>query len=313
MKQIENVKMFMVDVNWIAKNVKLIKENRCHCLDEKELETNLFTKFDYDKFKNRIKFYNEKIFKVKPVWKICCAMIIYLVNGKYYLVDGQGRFFSVMAYNINNDDKITEIPVIIYYDKTYQEMIEDMIAMNCFGKNWSTSDLFRYHCFTQKDSSYYKNVCKIQNELNVAEYTAKLILFGYNSASHRDSNVEKIKYSNYKDFIYECFKKFYEGTIIACNNDKIQIKTIKKQDCAQALYKIISNIIRVCEENNVSYEKKVYRCIDVLINFVNSLDRQYAFKQTFGGKQSAIASYFAKCITKKVKDEYVTLAMRKAA
>ena len=26
MKQIENVKMFMVDVNWIAKNVKLIKE-----------------------------------------------------------------------------------------------------------------------------------------------------------------------------------------------------------------------------------------------------------------------------------------------
>lgn len=315
LKEVDDVKMFIANIEWVTENTVFIPENRCHCLDESELESCLVTKFDYIKFLKRTKFYEKNIFNVNPVWEFCCPMKLYFVDNKYYIVDGQGRLFSALAYNDNpkNTNKITDIPVMIYYNKTYGDMIQDMIRMNCFSKNWSTSDLFRYHCLSENDPSYYNNIRKVQDELGVAEYTAKLILFGYHKASHRDNNVNSLVYSKYKDFIFETFKKFYNGTVASCNGNKTQINAIKKQDCAQALYKIISNIILVCEKNNVSYDRKIDKSINILISYISNLDRQFAFKQTLGGKQAAIASYFAKSITNKTKDEYIRQAMKKVA
>jgi len=113
--------------------------------------------------------------------------------------------------------------------------------------------------------------------------------------------------------MFSLFKKFYEETIASCDGNQNQINTIKKQDCAQALFKILSEVITLCERNNVSYVKKVYKCLNIIINFINGMDRRYKFKQVLGGKQNAIGSYFAQEIIKHTKDEYIRNAMRKAA
>lgn len=312
LEKIECVDFLMIDVDWIKENVYFIPENRSHYLDEKDASKHLFTKFDTIRLEKRLKFYLNNIFKVKPVWKVCCPMKVYCVDGKFYLADGQGRYLTVDLYNQSAKEKITKIPVMIIKGKTYTEMIEDMIDMNRFDKNWSTSDIFRCHCVMSGDTSLYENMIKVQNELKVKEYTAKLILFGYSKSSHRDV-VKDNNYSEYKDIMFKSFKNFYDGTVIACNGNQNQINTIKKQDCAQALYKILSNIIVTCVKNNISYDKRIEKCLKILINFVNGLDRQFSFKQTLGGKQNAIGASFAKQIIKKTKDEYIIEAMRKAA
>lgn len=311
-KPVENANLLMLDVEWVKQNVEFIEENRGHFIDEDEASKHHFTKFDQSRLKKRIKFYTDKIFKIKPAWKICCPMIIYLVDNKYYLADGQGRFLSVVIYNNEAKDKIKYIPSMIVYNKTYEEMIEDMMDMNRFNKNWSTADIFRCQCLMVGDTSLCENMHKIQEELDVKEYTAKLILFGYTKSSHRD-DVTDNKYSPYKDVMFNSFKKFYEETRDACYGNQNEINTIKKQDCAQALYKILAKVIRICEENNVSYDKKLNRCLNIIIKFVNELDRKFKFKQVLGGKQNSIGSHFAEQIINHTSDEYIRNAMRNVA
>ena len=308
-KEIKEISTRMVEVEWIAKNGKFAPENRCNCLDENELSVKMFTTFDRDWLIKRIKSYGKHIFNVNPEWAVCCPMAIYLIEGVYYIAEGQGRFLSVLEYNETHDNKITEIPVTFYYGKTYHEMVKDILAMNSFAKNWNTSDKFRLYCIEKNDTSLYNNIRKIQDELQIKSlYIANLILFGFHNASHKDE-INSNEYSKYKDTVFMCFKRFYEGTVVACNGIKSQINAIKKNDCAMALYRIISNVIRVCEDEGVPYEKVLKKCIDILIKCVNSMDRQYAFKQTFGAQQAAITSYFAQCISKKTRDEYIKQAV----
>lgn len=309
-KELSNVAIRLVSIDWIKKNVNFIEENRSHYLDDETSTAHNFTLYDKSRLVSRIKFYNNQIFKKKPLWKECCPMIVYYVDGKFYLVDGQGRFLAIDIYNRNAEDKITEIPVQVIFNKTYNEMVEDMMALNRFNKNWSTSDLFRCQCLMTGDDSLCENMTRIKNELGVKEYPAKLILFGYTKSSHREAITSK-EYSPYKDVMFKYFKKFYDGTTEACAGNKSQISTLKKIDIAQSLYKIFSNVIRNCEENNIPYEKKLDKTVTLLTRFTNRLNRLYEFNQVFGGKQKSIASTLAKAVSKHTEDKYIVEAMNK--
>ena len=309
-KELSNVAIRLVSIDWIKKNVNFIEENRSHYLDDEASKAHNFTMYDKSRLVSRVKFYKNRIFKIKPVWNECCPMKVYYVDGKYYLVDGQGRFLAVDIYNRDAKDKITEIPVQVIWGKTYNEMIKDMIALNRFNKNWSTSDLFRCHCVMVGDDSLCKNMQKIQDELGVSEYTAKLILFGNGKSSHRES-IESNEYSPYKDVMFKYFKKYYDGSSEGCNGNKNQIKTIKKQTVSQALYKIFSNVIRTCEEENILCDKKLDKTVTLLTNYTNGLNRKWGLTQAFGGKQKEIASNLASNVYKRSKDEYIRKAMYK--
>lgn len=311
--KIENVEMVWMPVDYIKNNVKKINENRCASTDEEECKENLYTNFDLQKSIRRIKSYKSKIFQHYKEWFEATPMKIYDVEGTYYMTDGQGRFKSLLEYNETETPKIEEIPVMIVKGKTYDQMIDQMIAMNQSNVNWSTSAIFRANMLRKGDTSFYESMCEVQNLLNVSEYTAKLILFGYANASHRDKIIDE--YSPYKDVMFKCFKDFYDGVIPSCST-KREINTIKKIDCAQALYRIYALIIRTCENEGVAYEDKLEKCNKVLIDYVAKMDRSYVFAQVFGGKQMLIASNFKTALKKArtVKgDDYIQEALLNAA
>ena len=300
----EGIKFFIKSPDEILKIVKIIKENRCSYTNEDEAHSNSYSKSDCEKTKKRLNYYRNNIFSVCRRWLEASPMIVYEVDGKYYMVDGQGRFRALLVYNEKVDDieKINEIPVLVFYNKTHKEMIHDMIELNRHGKNWSTTDIFRCYALNEGKMELYDKLVEIQDRLRVGEYTAKLILFGYGKSSHRDKIIDAT-ISQYSDVIYSAFDRFYSGTYMACGGNARQLGSIKKQDTAQAFYAVLAKVIRVCENEHLPYQKYLDKCVDCIVNNVNKLDREFEFPQVFGGKAKAISSYFRKYVKNGMKKE----------
>lgn len=309
----KSVEFLYRTVDEILNLVNIIDENRCSYDNIEEAHSHGYSISDTQKTKRRLKYYETRVFGEKKQWLISSPMIVYEVDGKEYMVDGQGRFRALIEYNkkAKVNERINTIPVLLFRNKTKEEMISDMIELNRHGKNWSTSDIFRCYSIKEGKSDLYNKLMDIEDKLGVKEYTAKLILFGYGKSSHRDKIIDA-SISQYSDVVYSAFDKFYKGTSIACGGDVRQINAIKKQDTAQALYAVLAKVIRVCEDENLPYQKRLDVCVNSIVKGVNKLNRDYEFPQVFGGKQKSIASSFKRFIKKAVKDKYIKYAMTEA-
>lgn len=319
MEKITRIEMVYMTIDEIKEFCLFFMENRNHFSDPVEAAKYYFSEYDTKKTNYRINSYKNKIFKVDKEWKECTPMIVYVVENKYYIVDGQGRFVAVDLYNseVEEADKIIRIPVQLHYNKTYKEMIEDALSLNTKQKNWTTEDVWRCENLRNGNNEKVEEMMtlkrKYEDELGVKSYTSKLILFGYHKASHRDVIDSETDFSPYHNEFFNSFKTFYDIATKSCDNNKNDINTVKRQDAAQAFYRVMTYIIRVCENENIDYSSRLEKASKILGNYVASLDRIYKFKQVLGGKQKAIASYFIKEINRKTNDRYIKQAMLKAA
>ena len=319
MRKVENVEMVYMTIDEVKKLCLFLEENRNHYSDAKEAAKHYFSEYDTKKTSYRINSYKNRIFSKDKKWKECSPMIVYVVDNKYYIVDGQGRFIAVDLYNTEavENEKITEIPVQLYYGKSYNEMIDDALSLNTNQKNWSTEDVWRTTNLRNGNDEKVKEMMNLkrqyEDELGVKSYTSKLILFGYYKASHREGINRTTDFSPYHTDFFNSFKTFYDIAAKSCDNNQKDISTVKRQDAAQAFYRVMAYIIRTCKEENIDYTTRLDKASRILGDYVAGLDRIYKFKQVLGGKQKAITSYFVKEINRKTKDRYIKQAMLKAA
>lgn len=309
MQERKNARMVTMTVDQIKENCLFFEENRCHYLNYDEAANHYFNKFDVDKTKSRVKSYKDNIFAKQGEWAEVCAMKVDVVDGKNYVIDGQGRFIALLEYNKNADATITDVPVDMYFNKTHDEMVNDTMMINTFQRNWSATDMFRAYLIlngrNDEANELLELMTKYSNELDVKQYTSSLILLGYGKASHRNKIDKNTKLSKYHKVIFDSFKSFYDITVESCDGNQTQIKAIKKQDAAQAFYRVLSSIIRTCENEQVAYESRLSKVSEILGKYIARLDRKHAFSQAMGGRQQSIYEYFRDEIKRKTKDQYI--------
>lgn len=315
MRTINDIKAVVMTVDEIRENCFFFEENRNRFLNPEEAAAHFFSKSDTKKTISRVNSYKRNIFKKDKKWKDCSPMIIYVVDGKKFIVDGQGRFLAIELYNseVEDSEKITEIPVLLYENRTYHDMVFDALSMNTKQKNWSTDDVYRALCLAQGDSENAKMIVglktKYEDELGCSAYTAKLILFGPNKASHRDAVNEGIKLSPYHKIFFKAFDTFYKIAVDSCYENQTEINSIMNQNVSIAFYRLMKYIIVYCNKVKENFEPHLMIASEQLGNYIGGLDRKYKFKQVLGGKENSISSYFIRALGRKQTDAYIKNAM----
>lgn len=309
-----SVSFVNMTIDEVVAKCMYFEENRSHFTNEEEAEAHFFSKSTTKKTVSRIKGYKNNIFKKDKVWKKCCAMVVYNVDGLLYIVDGQGRLEAVKEYNseVEETERITTIPVLLYEGMTYEEMVKDVISLNKFQRNWDTEEMWRSERVGNGQEEKYieevKLVTAYENALEVPRYTARLIALGCGKASHRNSNFKGDVISPYHDIMREAFEIFYNIAVASCNGETKDISTIKNVDVAIAFESIIMQVIKVCEKQKVDFVSRAKKVSEILGNFIAQMDRVYGFEQNLKHKSKVAKKCFIKAINKKTQDRYVKIA-----
>ena len=315
MEAINSVSIVYMTVDEISERCVYFEENRCHFTNDEEAEEHYFSNNAVRKTISRIKGYKNKIFKDKKVWKKCCPMIVYEVDGLFYIVDGQGRFEAVKAYNaeVDESEKITKIPVHIYKNMTYEEMVDDVLSLNKFQRNWDAEDAWRSERVGNGEEEQYtaemELYTRVQNTLGVNPHLARLIVLGVGKASHRDSKFRGEVISPYCADVLQSFCTFYDIAVPSCNGKASDIRTIKSDNVGVAFESIIKQVIKVCEAQNADYTSRIQKVSEILGTFIAQMDREYAFGQNLKNNSRVIKSCFVKAINKKTQDRYIQIAL----
>lgn len=313
MRKNENVEQIFMSIDEIVDTCKHAEENRNHYLDEAEATKHGYSKNDVLTLNSRVRSYIKNIFKKTHEWSEASPMLLYEIDGELYIVDGQGRFEAVKLYNQQTDENnppIYEIPVCIHHNKTYDEMKDKIKELNQTRVNWRTEEFFRFNLMAsgdkEKAEEVNKQLCAICDELGVKMYTAKLILFGYNKASHRDTMDQVPELNPYHHQILNAYRNFYNISIPSCDGRKREIGTLKNQCVAMSFYTIMTKVISICNKENIDTDKKLDKASRILGEFAARMDRTYKFAQVFGGRTKSITSNFAVELKRRTKDVYLS-------
>ena len=195
-------------LHWIKsiEGLNFIKGNRCFIEDEKEAIEEGFTMKQIKRLQARIKKLGTMKCFEKFGWMEEHPLIVYVLDGKKYLGDGQGRGLYTTAYNANISEEIrrgnaTEdnyilIPVREYEVDSYQEMLGRVIVQNQYGVVWTKMEQIQAECEASGDkdiTSGWNLVKRYSDELNIAESVASDALFGQGSTK-KDTSLIRISH-----------------------------------------------------------------------------------------------------------------------
>ena len=189
-------------LHWIKsiEGLNFIKGNRCFIEDEEEAIEEGFTMKQIKRLQARIKKLGTMKCFEKFGWMEEHPLIVYVLDGKKYLGDGQGRGLYTTAYNTNVSEEIRKgnatendyilIPVREYEVSSYKEMLDRVIVQNQYGTVWNKMELIQAECEFSGDKdviSGWNLVKRYSDELNIAEGVAADALFGQGSTK-KDKN-----------------------------------------------------------------------------------------------------------------------------
>lgn len=171
-----------------------IPGNRCFIEDEKEALEEGYTIKQFKKLKARVKKLGTMECFKEFGWMEEHPLIIYILDGKKYIGDGQGRGLYSSAYNLNIEDgiKLGEnvekdyimIPVREYEVNSYEEMLGRVIQQNKYGNVWNKMEILWAECMTSGNEDKiagFELIKKYSNELDIAESIISDALFGQGS------------------------------------------------------------------------------------------------------------------------------------
>lgn len=190
------------DLYWVKtiENFSFIKGNRCFLVDEEEAIEEGFTMKQFKRLKARVKKLDKMGCFDDFGWMEEHPLIVYVLDGKKYIGDGQGRGIYASTHNINVDEDIktgnaTEsdyimIPVREYEIDSYEEMLGRVIKQNQYGTVWNKMEILQSECELSGNSDKsagFGLIKRYSDELNLAESVVSDALFGQGSTK-REAN-----------------------------------------------------------------------------------------------------------------------------
>lgn len=306
----EKTKEFgFMSINYITAHFKNLPENRCYLRDFEEGRKNNYSDTDVKRLNARIKKY-KKFFKTDGEWALSCAMKVYECNGEFYIVDGQGRYLALLEYNKTAEKPITMVPVDFFMGYTYDEIVAEARRLNMGQKGWTVDDMFRCSKYMAGDKEAVREMISrmnyIKNMLDVKDYTAKLIIYGESRASHRDLVNENTEFAPYWIEMCGAFNKVYSA--IGSDRHNRCYNVIRKQDAAQAFYKIFNRIIRYSISGGLDFRKELDFVADKLRTYISNMTDDKVL-DIFAGKESAISRAFMGYLKRYIRRKVVVEAM----
>ena len=180
---------------------EFIKGNRCFIEDEADGLEEGFTMKQIKRLQARVKKLGVIGCFEKFGWMEEHPLIVYVLDGKKYLGDGQGRGIYASAYNANVDEEIklgkaTEkdyilIPVREYLVESYKEMLNRVIIQNSYGTVWNKMEIIQAQCELSNDKDKvagFNLIKRYSDELNITESVVSDALYGQGSTK-KDADV----------------------------------------------------------------------------------------------------------------------------
>jgi len=188
---------------WVKtiESFNFIKGNRCFIEDEEEALKEGYTLKQFKKLKARVKKLGTMECFKEFGWMEEHPLIVYILDGKKYIGDGQGRGLYTSAYNLNIEDGIksgenTEkdyimIPVREYEVDSYEEMLGRVIQQNKYGNVWGKMEILWAECMTSGNEDKiagFNLIKKYSDELDISESIISDAIFGQGSTK-KDADV----------------------------------------------------------------------------------------------------------------------------
>lgn len=246
----------------ILNTVNFDKANRTSFLNMEENQKNGYNKRDFDLLKNRMKKYNNNIFKDgNYVWNVCCPLIIIYVHetSKWYICDGQGRLRCFEeAYKKKKISNKIQIPVLKVFVDTMLEMREHMKAMNTNNCNWNSSDIIHSNAVSLAGDALaierlikdYQDILEVQNM-----FVPSMIILGENGRKKDNIPTSISEINPFCEFEMKFFKKFYDIITIHPSCNKKLKSRIRTSNVALTIHSLFANLFKVCEKNEELYEE----------------------------------------------------------
>lgn len=254
MRPIENVKFFYMTLGEIISRVEYDIANRAHTprVKKEERKELCYTNAIINRARYRVAKYGKEIFnKNEYHWALSVPLKVCIVNGKWIIIDGQGRLESFKEAEAKGKISMdVEIPVMVIEDCSNEMKNNEMRINNVSNVNWNADELLR-HAAICKDENALKimrELSDIQDELNLKSTSIpRMIMYGYDGfRKEYVLNVDEI--NPYKDIIRYSFKTLYESFGGFMSRIQSKIKTVQS---AVALHQFFRNALKEMRETYV--------------------------------------------------------------
>ena len=152
------------------------------------------------------------------------------LDGKKYILDGQGRRDAIIRINEkslaeSNTIQISEIPCIEYDLTSRLEMFNIIKTMNTNHSDWKSTDFVRAKAYlteSEENIKAWEKLTQIMDKFGVGDYIAKYILYSH-VGSHKNE-LNEVKFNQYLEIDYKAYEILHNYAMKA---DETTINLIK--------------------------------------------------------------------------------------
>ena len=188
-------------------------------------------------------------------------------DGKYYLIDGQGRRMAVKMY-VEKGGHINEVPCLMYNkEMNFSEIDKAIKDLNTGNTNWKTDDLIRSVAIEMGgDTEAAFNIMEdykdsfVKHGLSITPYMAKYVFFGEKASHIRSDNTSELSTKNFRTF-YDVYSNEYRRFVVNASYLNNELRTgdarnkVKNQDFAIGIMQVLVSICKTAMEEYKSVEK----------------------------------------------------------
>ena len=218
--------------------------NRCFTRDFELAKEYGFGEKDVKNFCRRVNTLKREI--IKNGWTPLSVIMIGVINGKRYIIEGQGRCVAIgELFDEGKIDNGIKIYADFWEFESFEEARAVIESLNKARKNWSSNDIFEVEMKSRgkEGLEIIENINKLTGDLGVTEGIARYLLYGLDATriNNTKENVydERLKYSEQIiDFMYAAHSAFDEN-----NWKQKEIKRVFTFNGCEAFYCMVSRMI----------------------------------------------------------------------
>ena len=284
MKEITGIKKVKITYNELI-NLNTIFTNRCGEITLEKAKEKGYSEMEFKTLETRakklVKIINAKGFSMASTFAVAIGK-----DGKYYILDGQGRRMALKMINDSGRDiSAWEFNCDLYTEPMeFSDMSKLIRDYNTGNTNWKNSEIRRCDVLGSGNKEVleaYNYVKKLKEDYGINDYMANLLTFGEKGSHQRSNGMNAFTPSDYsetKDLFTNAYLKLIVNASYAIDKDgnsversKAAQSAIRNTNLGIALVSLFRSIVDLHKnDEEINRDENIANDIDYVVEKILS-------------------------------------------